>query len=168
MREKTPRDLLTADAEGWTAIHEAGYYGQAECLKLLLTGERALMPFSSRNSNKTSSPDQHIRSGCDQREGLTSSVFSSYSVLSFPAVPEMINTRTQKHQTPLILAVSREHFLCVQYLLEKGANPGIPTITNETPLYEGDDFYHYIQELWFILQHGDFISLLNSYQVKIS
>ncbi|XP_017311015.1 ankyrin repeat and SOCS box protein 2 isoform X1 [Ictalurus punctatus] len=89
MREKTPRDLLTADAEGWTAIHEAGYYGQAECLKLLLT-----------------------------------------------AVPEMINTRTQKHQTPLILAVSREHFLCVQYLLEKGANPGIPTITNETPLYE--------------------------------
>ncbi|MCI4389739.1 hypothetical protein PGIGA_G00102030 [Pangasianodon gigas] len=89
MSEKTPRNLLTADADGWTAVHEASYYGQAECLKLLLT-----------------------------------------------AVPEMINTRTRKHQTPLILAVSREHLPCVEYLLEKGADPGIPTITNETPLYE--------------------------------
>lgn len=71
-------------------------------------------------------------------------MFSSHSVFSVSAVPEMINTQTRKHQTPLILAVSREHLRCVEYLLEKGADPGIPTITNETPLYEGDDFNHYI------------------------
>lgn len=41
--EKTPRNLLTADADGWTAVHEACYYGQAECLKLLFTGDEALM-----------------------------------------------------------------------------------------------------------------------------
>lgn len=52
----------------------------------------------------------------------------------------MINIRTCKHQTPLILAVSRGHLLCAQYLLEKGAEPGIATITSETPLYEGDEF----------------------------
>ncbi|KAK3516434.1 hypothetical protein QTP70_012488 [Hemibagrus guttatus] len=89
-REETPRNLLRADASGWTALHEASYYGRAQCLKLLLT-----------------------------------------------AVPEMIDTRTRKHQTPLILAVSREHLHCVESLLEKGADPGIPTVTNETPLYEG-------------------------------
>lgn len=43
MREETPRNLLRADVEGWTAIHEAGYYGQAECLKLLLTGQEVSM-----------------------------------------------------------------------------------------------------------------------------
>ncbi|XP_058235368.1 ankyrin repeat and SOCS box protein 2-like [Hemibagrus wyckioides] len=88
-REETPRNLLRADADGWTALHEASYYGQAECLKLLLT-----------------------------------------------AVPEMMDTGTRKHQTPLILAVSREHLHCVEVLLEKGADPAIPTLTNETPLYE--------------------------------
>ncbi|XP_053345229.1 ankyrin repeat and SOCS box protein 2-like isoform X1 [Clarias gariepinus] len=52
------------------------------------------------------------------------------------AVPEMINSRTSTHQTPVILAVSRGHLPCVEYLLEIGADPGIPTITKETPLYE--------------------------------
>ncbi|KAF5892576.1 ankyrin repeat and SOCS box protein 2-like, partial [Clarias magur] len=87
--EQAPRNLLKTDANGWTAVHEASYYGQTECLKLLLS-----------------------------------------------AVPEMINSRTSTHQTPVILAVFRGHLLCVEYLLEKGADPGIPTITKETPLYE--------------------------------
>lgn len=37
--EETPRNILRADADGWTALHEASYYGRAECLKLLLVGE---------------------------------------------------------------------------------------------------------------------------------
>ncbi|KAI5090885.1 ankyrin repeat and SOCS box protein 2 isoform X2 [Silurus meridionalis] len=104
--EKSPRDLLRADADGWTVIHEASYYGKAECLKLLLT-----------------------------------------------AVPDMINSQTRKHQTPLILAVSREHFLCVEYLLEKGADPKIPTVTNETPLYEACATSN-VRMVHLLLRHG--------------
>ncbi|XP_076873724.1 ankyrin repeat and SOCS box protein 2-like isoform X2 [Brachyhypopomus gauderio] len=86
---ETPIGLMRANKHGWTPVHEAAYYGQTNCLKLLLS-----------------------------------------------AAPGMINTRTQKNQTPLILAVSRGHLGCVKYLLEKDADPKIPTKANETPLYE--------------------------------
>ncbi|XP_026854706.2 ankyrin repeat and SOCS box protein 2-like isoform X1 [Electrophorus electricus] len=87
--EEMPISLMRLNKDGWTPVHEAAYYGQTDCLKLLLS-----------------------------------------------AVPTMINTRTNKDQTPLILSVSKGHLVCVKYLLEKEADPKIPTKTNETPLYE--------------------------------
>ncbi|XP_066532511.1 ankyrin repeat and SOCS box protein 2-like [Hoplias malabaricus] len=89
LSETTPGSSLGPNKDGWTPLHDAAYYGQTDCLKILLT-----------------------------------------------AAPWMINTRTLKDQTPLILAVSRGHLACMKYLLEKGADPRISTTSNETPLYE--------------------------------
>ncbi|XP_072553479.1 ankyrin repeat and SOCS box protein 2 [Salminus brasiliensis] len=50
--------------------------------------------------------------------------------------PGMINKRTLKDSTALLLAVSREKTDCVQCLLEKGADPDIANKDKETPLYK--------------------------------
>ncbi|XP_026803897.3 ankyrin repeat and SOCS box protein 2 isoform X1 [Pangasianodon hypophthalmus] len=50
--------------------------------------------------------------------------------------PGMINKRTLKDQTALLLAVSRENKECVACLLEKGADPDIANKDKETPLYK--------------------------------
>uniref|UniRef100_A0A3B1JZ71 Ankyrin repeat and SOCS box containing 2a, tandem duplicate 2 n=1 Tax=Astyanax mexicanus TaxID=7994 RepID=A0A3B1JZ71_ASTMX len=50
--------------------------------------------------------------------------------------PQTINIRTLKNQTPLILAVGRKHLSCVQFLLEKDADPNLANNQWETPLYK--------------------------------
>ncbi|XP_076873728.1 ankyrin repeat and SOCS box protein 2-like isoform X2 [Brachyhypopomus gauderio] len=50
--------------------------------------------------------------------------------------PGMINKRTLKDETALLLAVSREMVSCVECLLENGANPDIVNKDKETPLYK--------------------------------
>ncbi|XP_055042092.2 ankyrin repeat and SOCS box protein 2 isoform X3 [Misgurnus anguillicaudatus] len=82
-------NLLTANKHGWIPLHEAAYYGQAECIKILLKAQ-----------------------------------------------PGMVNQRTLKDQTALMLAVSRDHLACAEYLLEKGADPDIVNNDRETPLYK--------------------------------
>lgn len=51
--------------------------------------------------------------------------------------PGMINKRTLKDQTALLLAVARERQECVACLLEVGADPDIANKDKETPLYKG-------------------------------
>ncbi|TRY57010.1 hypothetical protein DNTS_023922 [Danionella cerebrum] len=52
------------------------------------------------------------------------------------ANPDTINKRTNRSQTPLILAVGRKHLSCVKYLLEEGADPNLANNQWETPLYK--------------------------------
>nr|XP_055042092.1 ankyrin repeat and SOCS box protein 2 isoform X3 [Misgurnus anguillicaudatus] len=82
-------NLLTANKHGWIPLHDAAYYGQVECIKILLKAQ-----------------------------------------------PGMVNQRTLKDQTALMLAVSRDHLACAEYLLEKGADPDIVNNDRETPLYK--------------------------------
>ena len=53
------------------------------------------------------------------------------------ANPEVIDRCTLKQQTPLFLAVVVDNMICVQSLLERGANPNIADKDKETPLYKG-------------------------------
>ncbi|XP_065111889.2 ankyrin repeat and SOCS box protein 2 isoform X2 [Paramisgurnus dabryanus] len=82
-------NLLTPNKHGWIPLHDAAYYGQRECIKILLKAQ-----------------------------------------------PGMVNQRTLKDQTALMLAVSRDHLACAEYLLEKGADPDIVNNDRETPLYK--------------------------------
>uniref|UniRef100_A0A3Q0SZF9 Ankyrin repeat and SOCS box containing 2 n=1 Tax=Amphilophus citrinellus TaxID=61819 RepID=A0A3Q0SZF9_AMPCI len=52
------------------------------------------------------------------------------------AQPGMINKRTERGETALLVAVSREHLECVEVLLGRGADPDIPNYDKETPLYK--------------------------------
>uniref|UniRef100_A0A667X1G5 SOCS box domain-containing protein n=1 Tax=Myripristis murdjan TaxID=586833 RepID=A0A667X1G5_9TELE len=53
-----------------------------------------------------------------------------------PAEPQMIDRRTLKGQTPLLLAVLADHPSCVRRLLRRGADPNIPDRDGETPLHK--------------------------------
>ncbi|XP_034018493.1 ankyrin repeat and SOCS box protein 2-like [Thalassophryne amazonica] len=52
------------------------------------------------------------------------------------AQPGMVNKRTERGESPLLLAVSREHLQCVQVLLENGADPEVMSHERETALYK--------------------------------
>ncbi|XP_067273557.1 ankyrin repeat and SOCS box protein 2 isoform X2 [Pseudorasbora parva] len=82
-------NLLTPNKDGWIPLHEAAYYGQEQCIKILLRAQ-----------------------------------------------PGMVNRRTLKGKTALMLAVSREQLACVECLLENAADPDIANEERETPLYK--------------------------------
>ncbi|XP_077075562.1 ankyrin repeat and SOCS box protein 2 isoform X6 [Siphateles boraxobius] len=82
-------NLLSPNKDGWIPLHEAAYYGQDQCIKILLRAQ-----------------------------------------------PGMVNQRTLKSKTALMLAVSMEHLACVESLLGNGADPEIANVERETPLYK--------------------------------
>lgn len=69
---------------------------------------------------------------------MLGSLFITINVLT--AQPGVVNQRTLKDQTALMLAVSRDHLACAEYLLETGADPDITNKDRETPLYKGNIF----------------------------
>ncbi|KAJ8349089.1 hypothetical protein SKAU_G00276780 [Synaphobranchus kaupii] len=115
---KMVRDLVNCSSksitepyrDGWIALHEAAYYGQEECLRILLR-----------------------------------------------ARPEMINTRSEKNQTPLFLAVSRNHVACARFLLENGADPDMPNSSKETPLLKACEREN-PETLALLLNHGALVN----------
>ncbi|XP_028252973.1 ankyrin repeat and SOCS box protein 2 [Parambassis ranga] len=52
------------------------------------------------------------------------------------AQPGMINKRTARGESPLLVAISRDQLQCVEVLLENGADPDIMNHEKETPLYK--------------------------------
>ncbi|XP_031734740.1 ankyrin repeat and SOCS box protein 2-like isoform X1 [Anarrhichthys ocellatus] len=57
------------------------------------------------------------------------------SVFLCPAQPGMINKRTERGESALLVAVSKDQLRCVQVLLENGVDANIPNYDKETPLY---------------------------------
>uniref|UniRef100_A0A4W4FKI1 SOCS box domain-containing protein n=2 Tax=Electrophorus electricus TaxID=8005 RepID=A0A4W4FKI1_ELEEL len=87
--KKADCNILIPNQYGWLPLHEAAYYGQDQCIQILIRVQ-----------------------------------------------PGMINKRTLKDETALLLAVSRENVRCVECLLESGADPDIANKDKETPLYK--------------------------------
>ncbi|XP_040920180.1 ankyrin repeat and SOCS box protein 2-like [Toxotes jaculatrix] len=81
-------NLMLPSKPGWLAIHQAAWFGQDTCLRVLLSAQ-----------------------------------------------PGMINKRTERGESALLVAVSRDHMRCVHMLLENGADPDIANYDKETPLY---------------------------------
>ncbi|XP_070782008.1 ankyrin repeat and SOCS box protein 2-like [Enoplosus armatus] len=82
-------NLMLPSKPGWLAIHQAAWYGQDTCLRVLLSAQ-----------------------------------------------PGMINKRTARGESALLVAVSKEQLQCIQVLLESGADPDIPNYDRETTLYK--------------------------------
>ncbi|KAL6095415.1 asb2 [Pungitius sinensis] len=81
-------NLMLPSKPGWLAIHQAAWYGQDTCLRILLSAQ-----------------------------------------------PGMINERTERGESALMVAVSRDQLESVQVLLENRVDPNIPNYDKETPLY---------------------------------
>ncbi|XP_015251139.1 PREDICTED: ankyrin repeat and SOCS box protein 2-like [Cyprinodon variegatus] len=82
-------NLMLPSKPGWLATHQAAWFGQDSCLRMLLSAQ-----------------------------------------------PGMVNKRTSRGETPIMVAVSRVQLGCVQVLLEHGADAEIPNNEKETPLYK--------------------------------
>ncbi|XP_062407357.1 ankyrin repeat and SOCS box protein 2-like [Sardina pilchardus] len=52
------------------------------------------------------------------------------------AFPKLIDKRTNKHHTPLMVAAANKNLLCIQCLLEAGADPNMANHLGESPLYK--------------------------------
>ncbi|XP_074541235.1 ankyrin repeat and SOCS box protein 2 [Halichoeres trimaculatus] len=81
-------NLMLPSKPGWLAIHQAAWFGQTSCLRVLLSAQ-----------------------------------------------PGMINKRTDRGDTALMIAVSKVKPGCVQLLLERGADIDLGNFDKETPLY---------------------------------
>ncbi|XP_026164004.1 ankyrin repeat and SOCS box protein 2-like isoform X2 [Mastacembelus armatus] len=82
-------NLMLPSKPGWLAIHQAAWFGQESCLRVLLSAQ-----------------------------------------------PGMINKRTERGESALLVASNRNQLTCVQVLLENGADPSITNYDKETPLYK--------------------------------
>ncbi|KAM9339302.1 uncharacterized protein asb2a.1 [Symphorus nematophorus] len=81
-------NLMLPSKPGWLAIHQAAWYGQDACLRVLLSAQ-----------------------------------------------PGMINKRTDRGESALMVAVGKDQLGCAQLLLENGADPDMTNYDRETPLY---------------------------------
>ncbi|XP_063079587.1 ankyrin repeat and SOCS box protein 2-like isoform X2 [Engraulis encrasicolus] len=68
-------------------------------------------------------------------------------------LPEAINHRDEQEKTPLFLAVENDSVACVEYLLEKGADPNIGNTDRETPLHKACE-HDNVDVVCSLLQYG--------------
>ncbi|XP_062271263.1 ankyrin repeat and SOCS box protein 2-like [Scomber scombrus] len=87
MRPET--NLMLPSKPGWLAIHQAAFYGQESCLRVLLSAQ-----------------------------------------------PGMVNKRTERGETALLISASKEHLRCIQVLLDHGADADLPNHDRESPLFK--------------------------------
>lgn len=66
----------------------------------------------------------------------------------------MINKRTDRGESALLVAVSKDQLRCVQVLLDNGADPEITNYDKETPLYKGTTEGKSIHPLYLIYYHS--------------
>lgn len=126
--EKALRDIIhlnlhildEPNKDGWIPLHECAFYGHVECLKILLKGEKCVSCKSVQCLRIR--PKNHI---------------VNLYYISSTAMPDTINKRTKKNQTPLYLAATHKHLSCVEYLLKKGADSNLANSQWETPLNKG-------------------------------
>ncbi|XP_068609712.1 ankyrin repeat and SOCS box protein 2-like [Brachionichthys hirsutus] len=110
-------NLMLPSRPGWLAIHQAAWYGQHGCLEVLLSGRAE--PYTHTRTHTHAHTHTHTHT----------------LVLLCSAQRGMVNKRTERGETALLIAVSKEHMRCVQVLLERGADHDIANHDKETPLY---------------------------------
>ncbi|XP_008294394.1 ankyrin repeat and SOCS box protein 2-like [Stegastes partitus] len=82
-------NLMLPSKPGWLAVHQAAWFGQEACLRMLLIAQ-----------------------------------------------PGMVNKRTARGETPLLVAVGKLQLQCAEVLLDNGADLDIMNNDKETPLYK--------------------------------
>uniref|UniRef100_A0A8C1C945 Ankyrin repeat and SOCS box containing 2a, tandem duplicate 1 n=1 Tax=Cyprinus carpio carpio TaxID=630221 RepID=A0A8C1C945_CYPCA len=113
-------NLLKPNKDGWIPLHEATYYGQDQCIKIILRGR--VHAFDNYSIELYLAKFYQI---------VLALIMNTILI----AQPGIINQCTLKGQTALMISVTREHLACVESLLEKGADPDIANKERETPLY---------------------------------
>ncbi|KAI5615152.1 ankyrin repeat and SOCS box protein 2-like [Silurus asotus] len=151
--EKSPRDLLRADADGWTVIHEASYYGQAECLKLLLTA------CATRNVRMV---HLLLRHGADVNQRCFDGWTALHGSVSQEALEicellvehgAKIFSRNIYGVTPLFLAAQCGHLELLHFLIHSGADVNTEAQDGATALYEACRNHH-THAVELLLSHG--------------
>ncbi|XP_010880749.2 ankyrin repeat and SOCS box protein 2 [Esox lucius] len=117
-----PKSLLVANDDGWISLHEAAYYGQEECLKIILTVH----------------PEMVNRCGTSNQTPLLLSAVCHHvncveCLLAHGANPNIAN---KDGETPLFKVCSKPNIKIVDLLLRYGASVHKSCDAGLTPLHE--------------------------------
>lgn len=140
-----------AESKLWFCIQEQTWCCQVNRAGLLFTRRPGLASTPAWksccqvNTHRVYSQTHRIRDR-ESRAEMSSVVLSS-------AQPGMINKRTDRGESALLVAVSKDRLRCVQVLLENGADPDITNYDKETPLYKGNTDRESIHPLCLIFGH---------------
>ncbi|KAL0967558.1 hypothetical protein UPYG_G00253770 [Umbra pygmaea] len=117
-----PKSLLVANEDGWISLHEAAYYGQEECLKIILAAHPSMV---------------NTRGTRNQTPLLLSAVFHHVNcvkiLLQNGANPNIAN---KDGETPLYKVCSKPNKRIVHLLLKCGASVHDGCNRGVTPLHE--------------------------------
>ncbi|CAF1158767.1 unnamed protein product [Rotaria sp. Silwood1] len=121
-------------------------------IKSTENGHKLLNTSLSRNTkllSRSPSPSpRSISSGPPDRSlnqkfhvaALTGNLNTLQELVSKARIP--IDCRDKENSTALLLSCARGHYLCVDYLLNNGADPNARRITGATPLYFASLYHH--------------------------
>ncbi|KAM9420936.1 ankyrin repeat and SOCS box protein 2-like [Salvelinus alpinus] len=117
-----PKSLFVPNEDGWISLHEAAYYGQEECLKIILRAHPGIV-----NTCGT----------CNQTPLLLAAIFHHVScvecLLDRGANPNIANN---DGETPLLKACAKPNAEIVDHLLKYGASVHKACVQGVTPLHE--------------------------------
>ncbi|XP_038823990.1 ankyrin repeat and SOCS box protein 2-like [Salvelinus namaycush] len=117
-----PKSLFVPNEDGWISLHEAAYYGQEECLKIILRAHPGIV-----NTCGT----------CNQTPLLLAAIFHHVNcvecLLDRGANPNIANN---DGETPLLKACGKPNAEIVDHLLKYGASVHKACVQGVTPLHE--------------------------------
>ncbi|XP_021467880.2 ankyrin repeat and SOCS box protein 2 isoform X2 [Oncorhynchus mykiss] len=117
-----PKSLFVPNEDGWISLHEAAYYGQEECLKIILRAHPGIV-----NTCGT----------CNQTPLLLAAIFQHVNcvecLLDRGANPNIANN---DGETPLLKACGKPNTEIVDHLLKYGASVHKACVQGVTPLHE--------------------------------
>ncbi|XP_032356403.1 ankyrin repeat and SOCS box protein 2 isoform X1 [Etheostoma spectabile] len=143
-RRGNSQSSVTSEPEDVEPVVSAIRRGDVKAVNDLATSA----PLSLLKENEDGWIPLHYAAFCGQTECLK---------ILLRAHPGSVDKRTLQEQTALLLAVSCKHLSCVQYLLEKGADPDISSKNKETSLYKACE-----------LENVDTVSLILSYGATVN
>ncbi|KAG8126450.1 hypothetical protein E2320_021597 [Naja naja] len=122
------KNLAQPNKDGWLPLHEAAYYGQEGCLKLLHKCNNCHgQAFSLDHSGVLDYNFIYLLGYAAKNRAVVSYIW---------AFPGTIDQRTLQEETALYLATNRGNIDCMRSLLQAGAEPDIANKVRETPLYK--------------------------------
>ncbi|XP_043962575.1 ankyrin repeat and SOCS box protein 2-like isoform X1 [Gambusia affinis] len=117
-----PSSLTEPCSQGWVAIHEAAYYGQLQCVRILLRVDPSSVNRCTLN-NETALLLAALRGNASCVEFLLKHGAN-------------VNTANKLRETPLFLACENPNEEVVELLLRYGAQVNLSSIQGESPLHE--------------------------------
>uniref|UniRef100_A0A8C8M7Z8 SOCS box domain-containing protein n=1 Tax=Oncorhynchus tshawytscha TaxID=74940 RepID=A0A8C8M7Z8_ONCTS len=146
-----PMSLLVPNEGGWISLHEAAYYGQIECLKIILRAHPGMV---------------NTCGSYNQTPLLLAAAFHQVNcvecLLDRGANPDIAN---ENGETPLFKACEKPNVEIVDHLLKYGASVHKACVQGVTPLHEAAGHAN-VEICQMLLEAGAKLNAVNNYRME--